>query len=770
MSIQKIKESELKDLGVSALPARPAFPSLYEGRALTAKELREAFDRLPRLIAERFNALLDACGLLDTERESLAEAIATELFEGHSLADLFRDIGSGALLSYLKNERGEDLSSLLLALASPKGEVGAGETGGVSGETVEARLLSERAEILRSAAGLYRLTHAEGSASVCLEVYKNGAWQTAGDLFSLPKDIFLKSGTVRTVTEDGSPEAGYLKGEKYLDLVLGGETERHIYVKVSDLIDTVSVTHTGEGDIVTALSSDGNTVTAERALSSSALVKREELAALDEVYAKREGLAALIRKTALLAHAAEGHAFAYETDDTAAYAKTVPAESDAYALLAGVGGISRGGNLFDESRISAHVAGGFSMTYDEEEGCLVLNGTLTDANNYALCGIGIPIAAQGKTLSFSYEHIYGSMTLSNAGGFFCFGSGEDSIGMPKETYGSADLPISYSASAESVPYGGTEGETVVIDSFLLFLSPVDTSLPFSAVFKDYRLRVMVNEGETAKPHAPYRITHAPVTAVRVLGKNLLPASVSRLEAWEKETGKESRFFSLDLPQGLYVISARLTGSRSIFFYVKKSEGGADFKTEAAVYTKDGKEENGYFITPKGIEHGNLYFRVSEGVRYQLWINNTSAKQEILDLIADLQIEPCSAVGEDPTAYSPYSSLTREIPQEILSLDGYGRGISEKTCNYIDLERGLFVRRVGERAYIEGDREDGSLLTDGVTTLYPLEEEQTVDISAYLTDSFLPVEGKGTLLFENAEKWDAPSEVTYQLKLTEGDKA
>ena len=771
MSIQKIKESELRELGVSALPSRPSFPSLYEGRARSAKELREAFDRLPRLIAERFNALLDACGLLDGERESLAEAIATELFEGHSLADLFRDIESGALLSYLKNERGEDLSSLLLALASPKGGVGAGETGAVSGETVEARLLKERGEILRSAASLYRLSHPqEGGASLCLEVFKDGAWQTAGDLFSLPKDIFLKSGTVRTVTEDGVPESGYAVGEKYLDLVLGGETERHIYVKVSDLIDTVSVAHTGTGDIVTSLSSDGNTVTAERGISSSALVKKEELAALDEVYAKREGLASLLRKTALLAHAAEGHAFAYETDASAAFVKSVPAESDAYALLSRIGGKSLGGNLFDEGQIVAHVAGGFSMTYDGKEGCLVLNGTLNETNNFALCNLTAPIAASGKTFSFSYLPVGGSFTTENAAVICCFGSGHDSAGMPMDTYGYTTLSSSKAATVEGDTYQATEQATGVLDSFLLLISASDAEFSaYRVTFNDYRLRIMVNEGEAAKEYAPFRLSHAPATAIKTIGKNICPfknitetkqsngityeaLGNGGIHVHGTATALSNRYFTAyygePLPIGYKMTRSGVEKGSSVTFAIARMKKDATAPGGWRVDTYMGET----FETIEGDYQYRVYLQVDVG--------------KTVDLIVYPQIE----VGVNATAFSPYSEAKYLIPAAVQALDGYGRGISDTVYNYLDLENGRFVRRVGERAYVEGDREDESLLTDGVTTLYPLEEAETVDISAYLFDGFLSVEGKGMLFFENEKKWDVPSEVTYQLKLTEGDNA
>ena len=119
MKLQKIKESELAENGISALSSRPALPSLYSGRSLSAQELKEAFDKLPRLIASRFNALLDSLGLYkdDGAFDRFAEVLATGLNEGHSLADLIADIQSGVFSSYLSVDGVHTLSETLCALS-----------------------------------------------------------------------------------------------------------------------------------------------------------------------------------------------------------------------------------------------------------------------------------------------------------------------------------------------------------------------------------------------------------------------------------------------------------------------------------------------------------------------------------------------------------------------------------------------------------------------------------------------------------------------------
>lgn len=119
MSIQKITQKEILENGVKSLPTRPSTPSLYGGSILSAAELKDAFDKLPTLIAERFNALLASTGLFDGEHpcDSFAETVATGLFSSHSLKDFFEDVKNGNLALYLSaNAEGTPLADLLSEL------------------------------------------------------------------------------------------------------------------------------------------------------------------------------------------------------------------------------------------------------------------------------------------------------------------------------------------------------------------------------------------------------------------------------------------------------------------------------------------------------------------------------------------------------------------------------------------------------------------------------------------------------------------------------
>lgn len=99
MTTEKIKNEEIASLRISSLPSRPNASGAFGGRGYTAAEMKAAFDRLPLFLVERFNSLIDDIGA--SGDGSLADAVPTGLGEGHTLADLFADIPSGALAGYL---------------------------------------------------------------------------------------------------------------------------------------------------------------------------------------------------------------------------------------------------------------------------------------------------------------------------------------------------------------------------------------------------------------------------------------------------------------------------------------------------------------------------------------------------------------------------------------------------------------------------------------------------------------------------------------------
>lgn len=95
---------------MSALPTRPTAPVALGGGGYSSRELKEAFDKLPLLIAERFNALLD-----DIENGELADTIKTGMKTGHTLKDLFADFKNGNIASYIRIN-GETLAAQIAML------------------------------------------------------------------------------------------------------------------------------------------------------------------------------------------------------------------------------------------------------------------------------------------------------------------------------------------------------------------------------------------------------------------------------------------------------------------------------------------------------------------------------------------------------------------------------------------------------------------------------------------------------------------------------
>lgn len=85
-----------------------------------------------------------------------------------------------------------------------------------------------------------KLATAESGYLSSYAVKQNGV--QVGNTINIPKDFLVKSGSVKTVSTANNPVSGYSIGDKYIDLVInvqeGTSTDSHIYILVSDLIDT----------------------------------------------------------------------------------------------------------------------------------------------------------------------------------------------------------------------------------------------------------------------------------------------------------------------------------------------------------------------------------------------------------------------------------------------------------------------------------------------------------------------------------------------------
>ena len=130
MSMQTITEQELARNGVSSLPLTPTASPALGGRDYTPSEVKAAFDRLPRLIAARLNALLGA------------------VTDGTLLADIPVAFGDGTLsLSELLALLGDHLVNPPAPDSAPASESGNTVTSG----GVYTALAALRKEVLSAA-------------------------------------------------------------------------------------------------------------------------------------------------------------------------------------------------------------------------------------------------------------------------------------------------------------------------------------------------------------------------------------------------------------------------------------------------------------------------------------------------------------------------------------------------------------------------------------------------------------------------------------------
>lgn len=91
--------------------------------------------------------------------------------------------------------------------------------------------------------GLTKLEIAEDGYLATYQLTKDGT--PTGDKINIPKDLLVKSASVKEVTEAGQPYEGAAVGDKYIDLVInsveGDANESHVYLAVKDLGGSVTV-------------------------------------------------------------------------------------------------------------------------------------------------------------------------------------------------------------------------------------------------------------------------------------------------------------------------------------------------------------------------------------------------------------------------------------------------------------------------------------------------------------------------------------------------
>jgi hypothetical protein len=93
----KIKSSDIEALKISSLPTRPTAAAAFGGKGYNATEMKEAFDKLPLHIVEKFNAFID---LMSAEGENSIYA-KINISPSYTVYDLFLDMFNGNLANMI---------------------------------------------------------------------------------------------------------------------------------------------------------------------------------------------------------------------------------------------------------------------------------------------------------------------------------------------------------------------------------------------------------------------------------------------------------------------------------------------------------------------------------------------------------------------------------------------------------------------------------------------------------------------------------------------
>ena len=100
MKSRKITDGDIRDKKISSLPTRPTAPAAFGGKGYTATELKEAFDKLPLFLIEKYNELIG--DIVSEDGESIADELRTGIYDMHTLKILFEAITNGNFATYLK--------------------------------------------------------------------------------------------------------------------------------------------------------------------------------------------------------------------------------------------------------------------------------------------------------------------------------------------------------------------------------------------------------------------------------------------------------------------------------------------------------------------------------------------------------------------------------------------------------------------------------------------------------------------------------------------
>lgn len=193
----------------------------------------------------------------------------------------------------------------------------------------------------------------------------------------------------------------------------------------------------------------------------------------------------------------------------------------------------------------------------------------------------------------------------------------------------------------------------------------------------------------------------------------------------------------------------LTGTDTVSFKLSSEAGYDNMWGDNYDYTD---EEVDGFCWGEGSEiTGIMLYRISDS--RPSW-NDVQNTEPITGLEYKAYVHN-PIVYVKPTGIESYGVNTEsidviEIPEEVQAIEGYGIGLSDNECNFIDFRRKVFVNDYEEVSGVVRKRENR--IEIDLSKLFPK------------ATTFLKVEGDGKIIFHNEHKQIVPSKIKYTRRM------
>lgn len=477
----------------------------------------------------------------------------------------------------------------------------------------------------------------------------------------------------------------------------------------------------------------------------------------------------------------------FETDDSVAYQKDVPANALPYAAVQKVGGMTRKcANLIPFPYVSMNTSFGGGSMVANADGGIALSGTPT-AISYLHLYVGTPPKGV-VTLSVSG-------TFKNARAFLTLKNQANEI-----IYDNAATP-SLTCNIDDYPSATTMEIAVIREQNNVALSGV--------------CYVMLNAGSTALPYEPYYegLRSAKVTEVKSVGENMFDyhqgitqtnncnikiiedgfsisvigtAPFWRMTDYKFKLPKGEYYFYSEADLGAFIqlwdnISGAIVSGKGFFTLNNDAQElhleleqytlGQTHTARIAIY-KVQKDEFIPYIKrtlpiPEAVRPAN---GINENVYdYIEWAEDGSVKKTVR--CKKIVIDGSS----DEVIYKSMDGAEFTLFQ--VNIDGaynYSPAISNNLPHYVSWDTNsahFYVHSEGIAFVLPNSigtdiaSVRAYLATNPLEVVYELAEPIVTDISDLITaDNLIGVEGGGTLTFENEHKYAVPSEVEYQVEV------